>query len=131
MTAKGELYANEDCRDFAKEALDKRFGKDKWYLDGGSWNDVWDISQLPNIMEIKILADDVVEDDFLGFLVITNKFYVEDGMGGKYIEVEPESFRIAEICKHKDCKNIVPRGDHFIYLQAGYCSNNCRFDRRE
>jgi hypothetical protein len=125
MTAKGTLYADEDCRDKFEDMLNSKFGKNKWYLDGEKWGDIWDLSQLPGEMEIPITNDD---GDLIAYLVVTNKFEIEIDMEGRYVEPYPESAVIRSICKNPECPNIVPEGTHYIYLKSGYCSNDCRFN---
>ena len=45
MTAKGELYIDEDCRDVFEKELDEWFGKENWGLDGNSFGDFWDFEK--------------------------------------------------------------------------------------
>jgi hypothetical protein len=96
MTADGELYADEDWLDFAKCQLDKIFGEGNWRLDGSKWSDVWDLSQMDDVMEIPILSDS--NDERIGSLIAVNKWNIEDEGDGKYVMPEPKSFKVVK-CK--------------------------------
>ena len=93
MSARGELYIDELCRDVFQDKLDEAFGKGNWQLDGSEYGGTWDLTTLPDEMEVKILGSEDGET-ILGIAVITNRFYVEDNGRGKYIEVEPETIKI-------------------------------------
>lgn len=94
MTATGELYANEDCRDFAEKDIDKLFGEGKWALDGSDWSGVWSTSQLPAVMEIPILDAESQKEKILGILIVQNKFEVREEWGDRWVEAEPDSYKI-------------------------------------
>lgn len=93
MTATGELYASEDCRDFAEKELDKLFGKGKWALDGSDWSDVWNTSQLPKTMEIPIV-DDETHEEVLATLIVQNKFKIREDWGDRWVDTEPDTFKV-------------------------------------
>jgi hypothetical protein len=93
MSADGELYVNERCRDTFATELDEWFGKDNWMLDVSNYMDIWDLRTLGDTMRV-IVKDDETGDKILGEVEITNRFFIEDGMEGKYIEVEPESIKL-------------------------------------
>ena len=93
MTAKGELYIDEDCRDYFADELDEVFGKGKWHLYGGDFGDFWDMANFPEEVEVSIIDDETWEWE-LGKAIITSRFYIEDGCGERYIEIEPDSIVI-------------------------------------
>lgn len=93
MTAEGELYINETCRDAFMEELDNAFGKDRWRLDG-SEHQVWNMSEFPKVTKAKVYLDDSNEDVVIGVATIYSKFDIEDGCGGKYIECYPDRIEI-------------------------------------
>lgn len=95
MSARGELYADEVCRDVFQKELNKAFGKHTWRLNGSKFSDLWDEREFPDVMEIDIHDNET--DDKIGVLVVKNRFYIEDDGYGKYIQVEPE--KIIEIQK--------------------------------
>lgn len=99
MSATGELYANETCRDVCEKDLNKTFGEngDAWTLEGGSYGDVWNEEDLPEIMRIKV--NDGLTDEQIGLLIVKNKFEVLMGVGGRYIEAYPESWEIWDLRK--------------------------------
>lgn len=106
MTADGELFIDEDCRDFFQKELDKAFGKGKWRLDGGKFSDVWDTSELPKVCEVPIVDEDADWDEngdwkVIGTAFITLKFGIVGNPNGgeKYIEAEPKSIKITKV-KH-------------------------------
>lgn len=88
MTADGTLYADETCRDFAQDELDKVFGKDAWRLDGGEWSDRWNLADMDATMHIPVIND--IDGDKMGELVIKNKFEVVEEAWGRGIECSPE-----------------------------------------
>ena len=97
MSADGELYVNETCRDTFTSELDEWFGTDKWVLDVHQYYDIWDLRTLPDKMTINVRDEET--DKVLGKVEITNHFFIEEGCDGKYIEVEPESIRLLEKAK--------------------------------
>jgi hypothetical protein len=96
MTADGELYIDETCRDTFEQELDGWFGKDKWRLSGSSFGDCWDMSDFPKFVEADIYDDNENEDDDkpIGKVEIESDFYVEEGIGGRYVECEPKSIKL-------------------------------------
>ena len=50
MSAEGELYVDEECRDAFKDKLDKWFGKDNWNLVGSDYGGIYSLSEMPGIL---------------------------------------------------------------------------------
>lgn len=95
MTASGELYVDEECRDAFEKELNKWFGKTEWHLDGTPYGGTWVLSEMPNKMNIDVITYD--NDDkrvVLGVVEIINEFSVEEEMGGRYIECTPKSIKL-------------------------------------
>lgn len=93
MTARGDLYIDGDCRDTFEKELDKWFGKENWALDGSPFGNYWDMSEFPKIVEVNVL-DDGDGETIIGKVEIESDFFVEEGMGGRYVEIEPKSIRL-------------------------------------
>jgi hypothetical protein len=96
MTAHGTLYIDENCRDVFKDELDKAFGKDRWALDGTGYG-IWDMSQFPITAKVPVLDDETGE--LLGTAIITSRPIIEEGMSGRYIDVEPVRIKIKKEVK--------------------------------
>jgi hypothetical protein len=90
MTAKGELYINENCRDAFENKLNVIFGKD-WNLDGSPYGDIWDMAKFPDIAEVEVKDDD---DSIIGKVKIFSNFTIEDAGDGKYVEISPEHLEV-------------------------------------
>ena len=91
MTAQGILYIDEVCRDVFRDDLDKAFGKDKWTLDGTAF-DIWDMSQFPITARVPVLDDET--GVMLGTAIISSRPTIQEGMNGRYIDVEPVRIKI-------------------------------------
>ncbi len=94
MTAKGQLYLDEDCRDTFADELDKVFGKDKWRINANDYSDCWDLGNFPKVAEVKIMDDET--DELIGTAKITSKFQIEEGMEGRYVEPYPDEIEITK-----------------------------------
>ena len=46
-----------------------------------------------------------------------------------HLQRDKENGITYEVSKAKDCNNVVRDCECFIYLQAGYCCNDCRFPK--
>ena len=92
MTAEGELYVDEECRDAFKDKLDKWFGKDNWNLVGSEYSGYGSLSEMPDKMIVDV--EDVDEGKPLGKVEIKNKFEIEEDMGGRYITCVPKSIKL-------------------------------------
>jgi hypothetical protein len=88
MTAHGELYINETCRDKFEKQLNKVFGKDKWRLDGSEGSDIWNMTQFPNSIDVNVV-DDNDSDKIIGTATIISKSIIEDDGTGEYIDKKP------------------------------------------
>lgn len=106
MTARGTLYVNEDWGDKAQKELDEVFGKNRWRLDGSEFA-INNESNLSEVIEIPIMSDYTDEegydvlDERVGTLVAKNKFSIEEQYGERYVEIEPESFKIIDLRKQR------------------------------
>jgi hypothetical protein len=92
MSADGELYVGEDCRDTFAEELDKVFGKEKWNLDVRPFMDIWDMETFPVTAVVDVLEDD--SDFRIGQVVITSRPSIESGMESRYTELTPVGIAI-------------------------------------
>lgn len=98
MSANGELYINETCKDMFENDLDKFFGVCEWELDVSDFSDFWEMSNFPEKVTIDVLDKD--EPEFkIGEATITSKPYVEDNGYGRTVEVEPKSIKIRKLEK--------------------------------
>lgn len=93
MTADGELYVDEQCRDAFAQKLDKWFGVNNWDLSGSEFWDLWDMRLMPNSIIVNVL-DSRNRENILGKVKITNRFFVDDNGYGKYIECAPENIEL-------------------------------------
>jgi len=97
-TAHGELYADENCRDAFEKELDAAFGKGNWRLDGGQWSDVWDLSSVPEVMEIPVMNNDDMQ---IGVAKVKNKFEIQSNGAQRWVEPEPETVEIEKFAQPK------------------------------
>lgn len=86
MSARGELFANEDVRDTYEAELDKVFGVGKWQLDGTPFSSLWEVELFPSMMEIPV--KDVEDGSKIGTIDVEVKKMMEDDGFGAYLEVE-------------------------------------------
>lgn len=93
MTAKGELYIGEDCRDAFEKDLDEWFGKDKWKINGSDFSDCWDMEQFPEVAVVDVVD---YNRNKIGKVEITSHFYVEDDGYGRSVGCEPKSIKLLE-----------------------------------
>jgi len=94
MTAEGELYVDEECRDIFEKQLNKEFGKDKWRLDGTPYGYIWNRTQMPPEIAVDVL--DIDTDEILGSVVITNKYSQEydDMQDCMYLNPTPSKLKV-------------------------------------
>jgi len=92
MSADGELYVNETCRDEFGEELDNWFGKGEWELNVSPFMDCWDMAQFPAVIEVEVIDED---NNKIGKVEITNEFVIEGGYE-RYIECYPKSIKLLE-----------------------------------
>ena len=95
MSADGELYVGDDWQEFCRDELDKMFGKGKWSIDVSQYINSWDLSALPDKMNINIL--DKETDEKIGVLHAINKFVIESEMENRYVRPEPDKFIIRRV----------------------------------
>jgi len=96
MTARGELFVNEEIRDFARDEINKKLRrKDDWYIDASKFSDVWDESELPSRDTVPIRCDDT--DEIIGELTFNLDFVVEEDMCGRYIEPVIKSIEVKKV----------------------------------
>ncbi len=87
MSADGELYVSEECRDMFADILNKTFGEGKWSFNLSPFVNMWNMDTFPIIVEIDILEK---ESDFrIGQAVITSRATIEQGMESRYTELVP------------------------------------------
>ena len=97
MTAEGELYIDETCRDVFEKELNEAFGEGKWRLDGSKYNHIWDDTKMPPVVEADILSRET--DKIIGVIVIENKYEqeyndIEDSM---FLRPYPDKIRKLDI----------------------------------
>ena len=97
MTADGVLYVSETCRDIFQRELDKVFGKGNWSLDGDNYNDYWDLSTLPDQMEISVVDEET--DEQIGIIYVKNKFKINSDGFNRWLEPNPKSCKIKDLRK--------------------------------
>jgi hypothetical protein len=91
MTADGELYVDETCRDAFTKELDEWFGKGKWRLYGGEYSNIWNLAELPSTIIVEVRN---IDNNLIGKVEIINHFTIQEGMMGKFIECEPKSIKL-------------------------------------
>lgn len=92
MSADGELYIGETCKEMFRDELDKVFGKDKWNFDRGPFTNACNMAEFPLKVEVDITEK---EDDFrIGQVVIISRATIEEGMESRYTELEPVGIAI-------------------------------------
>ena len=94
MTADGELYIDEDCRDTFEKELNDWFGKDMWELYGSAFSGCWDMAEFPKYVEVDV--KDIETDETIGKVRIETEFEVEEGMEKRYIEAYPKAIKLID-----------------------------------
>lgn len=92
MTAHGELYIDEECRDYFRQELDSVFGENNWRLDGSKFGDYWTMSSFPEVVEVDIYDDE--QEIVIGTAVITSEPHIETDGYDRWVEMEPKSIKI-------------------------------------
>lgn len=92
MTTEGELFVDEDIRDYAKDKIDKavkkKYGKNAtWRIDGTKYNDYWDLATLPKTIEAPLMLKRKKEDLEIGTIVAKIKFIITEDFAR---HIEPE-----------------------------------------
>lgn len=95
MSADGELYVNENCKDFFGDEIDKVFGKDKWRMDVAPFMDSWNMSLFPKVVEVDIRDDH--RHKKIGQVIITSKTILEEGEERPNITLEPYGIKIYKL----------------------------------
>ena len=96
MSADGELYVGETCRDYFADKIDKVFGKNKWKFDVSKFYDAWDMNIFP--LKVGIDVMDIEGDYFIGKAVVDSiAIVVEDYE--RYIELMPKRIKITKFKK--------------------------------
>ena len=96
MSADGELYIGECCRDVFEEELSEVFGKGKWRFEVSGFSDFWNMCDFPSLVEVNVC--DTESGELIGVAKIFSKPIMrEDNFGGRYIEVEPEKIIIEKV----------------------------------
>lgn len=99
MSADGELYVNEDCRDAFEKELNKAFGKHKWHLSGSKFSDHWDMGSFPKKITVDVMGD-VCNDEKIGVATIISKPYIEENaFGERRVEMDPQKITIKKMKK--------------------------------
>jgi hypothetical protein len=100
MTARGQLFIEEECRDRFKVQLDREFGEEMWVLDGNEYAEVWDESDIPSVCEVPVW--NCGDREFvIGYATIQVSFTIEGDGGGKHISVAPRSIKILKLERTK------------------------------
>ena len=94
MTAIGELYVDETCRDAFTKELNKEFGEDKWRLDGSNYGYIWSDNEIPPEMTVDVL--DIITDEILGKVKIINKYaqVYDDMRDCMFLEPKPDKMEV-------------------------------------
>ena len=100
MTARGQLFIEEECRDRFKVQLDREFGEGKWALDGNAYAEVWDEVDLPSLCEVPVV-DCEDRKSVIGYATIHMNFMIEGDGGGKWISIAPRSIKILKFERMK------------------------------
>ncbi len=98
MSADGELYIGEECRDTFYDNINKVFGKDNWKFDLSDYSDCWDMRLFPKLAPVDIL--DKETDVKIGTAVISSKFEVDGDDLGREIKAVPDDIEITEETKN-------------------------------
>lgn len=94
MTARGELFVDEDIRDFVGiKEFDKKFGED-WTIDASEFSGTWDEANLPSNIKAPIKDS---HHKVVGYLEAKLKFNVEGYDFDKYIEPEIVTAKIKKV----------------------------------
>jgi len=91
MTADGELFVTEHIRDLVSEKIDRDIEIDVNSIEPKSWCDAWSPSQYPSSGSAVILDE---TGKPVGEVKWTVRFYVEEDIGGKYIDAEIDELEI-------------------------------------
>jgi len=94
MSADGELYISESCRDTFERELNEAFGEGKWELDHTPYCDLWDMNIFPLKTDVLVLDN---ERGVIGTAIIISKTIVVEDIGGRHIELEPDSIHIRKV----------------------------------
>lgn len=102
MTARGELFIDEDLRDLVEEKINKKLGIKTndgiWRLDASDYSNYWDEGDIPEgEHKIPILNDG--SDEVIGYVYVEVEHYVEDDghiefISSRFIE---KSIKITDI----------------------------------
>ena len=95
MSADGELYISEACRDTFEKEMNEAFGEGKWVFNHKPYYDLWDMNIFPLKADVLILDKEL--DEVIGKAVIISKASIIEGMSSRSIELEPESIIITKI----------------------------------
>jgi len=86
ISSRGELYIDEECRDYFEVDLNDYYGMGNWKLDGSPFCNDYDISNFPDVVEVDVLDSET--NELIGKVKIRSEFYVEGDIE-KYIEIRP------------------------------------------
>ena len=56
MSADGELYIDEQCRDMFMDILNKTFGEEKWKFNVIPFMGIYNMAEFPTIVEVDIVT---------------------------------------------------------------------------
>lgn len=100
MTAHGELFVDEEIRDYVctKDEKFRKLINEGGKVDASEFSGVWDTAELPEVGEAPVLNDEGI---IVGDLHFKLRFVVEEGGFGRYIQPEIENAFIAW-CDKKD-----------------------------
>lgn len=96
MTAEGELYITEECRDVFTKELNTKLGKNKWRLDGSKFSSEYTMNNFPKVVEVPIR--DYSFEKVIGTATIFSKPVIVDREYSPYderfITMEPVKIKI-------------------------------------
>jgi hypothetical protein len=125
MTARGQLFIDEDCRDHFAEEFGKVFGKDKWQLDASKYGHYYNEVELPGLVVVPIINPDT--NEIIGRADIQIQFNIyDDTIEGKVIEAEPKSLIITKVkSEDKICMQCLPHHSKALHTRKGCCIPGC------
>jgi len=90
MTARGELFCDEDVRDAAEEKFGKRIPKYEYIRIDPKWKDKWIVEDYPCSGYIEYLDKD---EKAIATVTFEVKFVIEEYMYGRLIQAYPKKLK--------------------------------------
>ena len=96
LTAKSELFVEEEVRDIVEQILKQRgiLGENDCIRVEcpSDWSGIWDVSNFPEGGKARILDEET--DEVIGEVEWDTDFKIESDIGGRYIDAEPKITRL-------------------------------------